>query len=479
MSQKLVKSTIYYSIGEIVPRIISFLLLPILTKYLTADEYGIVSYTNSVMTFVFVIATLSLNTFVLRHYYSSKDENSRKELIGSTFLFIFGFNCILIVLQMLFFPMLINIFNVNIPFKPYFQLAILNNFFDVISIIPLVLYRVKENAKGFLMLSLSRTLLQFLMVYILVVIYNKGLLGSYYARLVINIPFMFIYFYMIYKNSIFKINFKLIREALHFTLPILPGSLAFLFVSLSDRVILERYISLDQLGVFSVAITLATVLNIVIQALYKTFEPILFKEYFNENFQEINLKLYKFYLLALFAGAFGTSIFSREFFAIATSGVFREGYKLVPLFIVSVIIAGINTYLNVLMIANKKQKIVSFVSIISAIISVVLNLILIPYYGCYGAIIASAASFLFSNIIFQYHTVIIKKFFISQVILIAQIVFVPIIYDELFNFNILINFVLKIIICILFILLSFKFFNIDLNFVKLMFTKNSVKKNSY
>lgn len=476
MSQKLVKTTIYYSIGEIVPRIISFLLLPILTKYLTADEYGIVSYTNSVMTFVFVIAALSLNTFVLRHYYSSKDENSRKELIGSVFLFIFGFNCVLIFLQMFFFPMLIDAFHVNIPFKPYFQLAILNNFFDVISIIPLVLYRVKENAKGFLILSLSRTLLQFLMVYVFVVIYNQGLLGSYYGRLVINIPFMFIYFYMIYKNSIFKINFKLIKEALHFTLPILPGSLAFLFVSLSDRIILERYISLNQLGVFSVAITLATVLNIVIQALYKTFEPILFKEYFNENFQETNLKLYKFYLLALFAGAFGTSIFSKEIFVIATSGAFREGYKLVPLFIVSVVIAGINTYLNILMIANKKQKMVSLVSIISAVFSVILNLILIPYYGCYGAIIASAVSFLFSNIIFQYHTVISKKYIITQLVLIVQIVLIPLVYDKLFDLNIAANFVFKIIIFIFFIFLSFKLFNIDLNFVKLIFARNNVKE---
>lgn len=475
MSQKLLKNTIYYSIGEIIPRIISFLLLPILTKYLTTNEYGIVSYTNSVMTFVFVIAALSLNTFVLRHYYSVKDEKSRKELIGSVFLFIFGFNCVLIVLQMFFFPILIDFFSVNIPFKPYFQLAILNNFFDVISIIPLVLYRVKENAKGFLMLSLSRTLLQFLMVYVFVVIYNKGLLGSYYARLIINVPFMFVYFYMIYKNSIFKINFKLIKEALHFTLPILPGSLAFLFVSLSDRVILERYISLDQLGVFSVAITLATVLNIVIQALYKTFEPILFKEYFNENFQETNLRLYKFYLLALFAGAFGTSIFSKEFFAIATSGAFKEGYKLVPFFIVSVVIAGINTYLNILMIANKKQKMVSFVSIISAIISVVFNLILIPNYGCYGAIIASSVSFLFSNTIFQYHTVITKKYITTQIILIVQIVLIPLLYDELFDLNIIANLAFKTIIFIFFVFLSFKFFNIDLNFVKLILAKENVK----
>lgn len=471
MSKRLVKTTIYYSIGEIVPRIISFLLLPILTKFLTADEYGIVSYTNSVMTFIFVIATLSLNTFVLRNYYSTKNENSRKELIGSVFLFIFGFNCLLILLQLFFFPLIIDFFKINIPFKPYFQLAIFNNFFDVISIIPLVLYRVKENAKGFLILSLSRTLLQFLMVYILVVIYKQGLLGSYYARLIVNIPFMFIYFYMVFKNSIFKINFKLIREALRFTLPILPGSLAFLFVSLSDRVILERYISLEELGIFSVAITLATVLNIVIQALYKTFEPVLFKEYFNSDFQQTNLKLYKIFLLAVFVGAFGASIFSKEFFIIATSGVFREGYKLVPLLIVSVVIAGVNTYLNVLMIANKKQKMVSLVSTISAVISVILNFIFIPYFGYYGAIIASACSFLFSNIIFQLNTFIIEKYIHTQIALMLLIIIVPTVYDTYFDINFIANIILKLVLSLLFVLLTIIVFKIDINFIRRKFLR--------
>lgn len=471
MSEKLVKNTFYYSIGEIIPRIISFLLLPILTKYLTTDEYGIVSYTNSVMLFVFVIATLSLNTFVLRHYYSLTDEKSKEELIGSIFLFILGFNCILIILQMFFFPLLIDFFHVNIPFKPYFQLAILNNFFDVISIIPLVLYRVKENAKGFLLLSLSRTLLQFLMVYVFVVVFEKGLLGSYYGKLIVNIPFAFIYVYVIYKNSIFKLDFKLIKDALRFTLPILPGSLAFLFVTLSDRVILERYITLEELGVFSVAITLATVLNVVIQALYKTFEPILFKEFFKENFQETNLKLYKIYLLVIFSGAFAASIFSKEIFLIATSEAFKVGYKLVPLFIVSVVISGVNTYLNILMIANKKQKLVSLVSIISAGISVILNFILIPNFGCYGAIIASVVAFLFSNIIFQYHTVIKNKYIISQFLLMALIVLIPFLYDEIFEMEIVLNITVKIFIFILFAVLSLIVFNIDLVFFKMFFSK--------
>lgn len=477
MSEKLVKNTIYYSIGEIIPRIVSFILLPILTIYLTPSEYGINMYTNSVMMFVFVLASLSLNTFLLKNYYNQKDENSRKEMIGSVFLFIVLFNVFIVVLQVLFFPFFINFFKINVPFKPYFLLAILNNFFDVISLIPLVLFRVKEDARGFLMMSLSRTILQFVLIYLLVVIFKQGLEGSYYGRLYVNIPFAFIYFYYIKRNGILKIDTKLIKQALCFSLPLLPGSLAYLFISLSDRVILERYISLDKIGIYSVAVTLALVLNVIDQALYKAFEPILFKESRNKSFHSTNLKLYKIYLFALFIGAFVASIFSKEFFYIATSGVFREAYKIVPFLIISVVISGINTYLNILMIIRNKQKLVSLVLILSAIVSVTLNLLFIPFFGFYGAITASVTTFLITNIIFQFNVIIDKKYLFTQLGLMFLVVVLPLMYDKYVFISFPLNLIVKFFILFIYILLAFKMLGIDNGIIKDSFFKRKLKKN--
>lgn len=466
MSYNIIKNTIFYSIGEIIPRIISFILLPILTTYLTPAEYGINMYTNSVMIFVFVLASLSLNTFLLKNYYTIKDENSRKELIGSIFLFIVLLNIVIVIFQILFFPFIIDFFKINIPFKPFFLLAIFNNFFDVISLIPLVLFRVKEDALGFLIMSLSRTVLQFVLIYVFVVIFKQGLEGSYYGRLYVNIPFGFIYFYYINRNGFLKINIKLIKQALLFSLPLLPGGLSFLLISLSDRVILERFISLDKIGIYSVAMTLALVLNIVIQALYKTFEPILFKEHLNDNFQDTNLKLYKIYLFALFVGAFTASFFSKEFFMIATTGPFREAYEIVPFLLISVVISGINTYLGILMIASNKQKIVSMILIFSAIISVTLNFILIPFFGYYGAIVASSFSFLLTNFCYHYYVIIHKRYLITQIVLLVIVVLSPIIFDEFIFLDFILNFILKIIISLLFIVVVFFAFDIDLKSLK-------------
>ncbi len=458
----LIKNTIYYSLGEIIPRIISFLLLPILTTYLTTAEYGINTYTTTVMSFTFVIGALSLNTFILSFYFATKDEIERKKIIWSVFIFICIFNVFLSLLQLLFFPIIINYLNINIPFNPYFSISIINNFFDIIALIPLVLYRVKEDARGFLILSLSRTLLQFILVYIFVVLLGKGLEGSYYARLLVNVPFMFLYYYLIKRDTIKMMDYGILKKAIKFSLPLLPGSLAYLFVSLSDRIVLERYVSLDELGIYSVAATLALVLNIVIQALYKTLEPVLFREYHGNNFDETNLKFYKLYLCILIFAAFGTACLSKEFFLIATSTAFLTAYKIVPFLLISVVLSGINTYLNILMITLNKQKLVSIISIISGVLSVILNLILIPVLGFYGAIIASSISFLLVNIICHYNVVIKSRYFFSQLVLLILIVVIPYYYDKIIpGTNLYINITIKSLMILIFGITTFFIFGIS------------------
>ena len=84
----LVKNTIIYSIGEIFPKVLNFLILPIFTSYVTANEFGIISYTNTLIGFISVISTLSLNTYLLRKLFEIQNENVRRKLIFTLFIFL-------------------------------------------------------------------------------------------------------------------------------------------------------------------------------------------------------------------------------------------------------------------------------------------------------------------------------------------------------------------------------------------------------
>ena len=83
------KNSIYYAIGEALPKVFGILLLPVITNYLTPEDYGLWSYIISLITFIFAISTLNLNTFIFRYYFLEKDFASQKKLLGNIFSFDF------------------------------------------------------------------------------------------------------------------------------------------------------------------------------------------------------------------------------------------------------------------------------------------------------------------------------------------------------------------------------------------------------
>jgi O-antigen/teichoic acid export membrane protein len=316
-------------------------------------------------------------------------------------------------------PLVLNYFSIQIPFYPYFFLAIIINFFDVISIIPLVAYRVDEDARSFVVLSVGRTILQYLLVIVFVAYFKMGLLGSYLGRLAGSLPFGIIYFLILKKKGIFSFNFKLIKKALYFSLPLLPGVLSYLLISMLDRIILERYVTLKELGLYSVAATLTLTLNIVIQALYKTFEQKIFREHGSEGYPALLNKLYKIYIVSLFIPGFILSLFVKEILLFFTSSQYYSAYQYVVYLVIAVIISGMNTFFGTLLIADNRKKVVAWSSVISAVLSVVANLILIKSFGVLGACIGSILSFLFVYIFYLCKVVLINKFIAQQISFIA------------------------------------------------------------
>ncbi|MFA6275881.1 MAG: flippase [Pedobacter sp.] len=400
MSKKnLLKNTFIYSIGEIFPKIISFLLLPVFTSYLTTSDYGIISYTNSVMFFLLVIASLALNTYLLREYFNTESQMEREKLIGNVFTVTLLFNLFLLIVSFTLGPLIVKYAQLKISFFPYFSLSILNNFFEVFSIVPLIIFRVKEKAIFYVVTNSLRAILLFVVTYVLIVHFKWGILGNFYGRLFVNGGFAIVYIFIVLRHAKLNINFKLAKKALKFSLPLIPGSIGFLLMSMSDRIILERYVSLSDIGVYSVAYTIAFSLSIIIQGGYRSFEPEIYREYGKENFIVFIEKLHGLFMTVIFLIAIGLSLFAKEMLLIMTKGGFVSGYILIPIILVGVIATGQNAILGSIIIAENKTKVSSYATIFGGVVSILFNLLLIPVYGIYSAAFATAVAYLVMNLI--------------------------------------------------------------------------------
>lgn len=428
MNKKLFSNTILYTLGEVVPRILSFLMMPIFTRYLLPSDYGILSYTNSVIAFIYAFCTLSLNTYVLRFYFDCKTEDEKQRLIGNIFLFIAMVNLVVLLFLNLTGEAIVKKANITISWKPYLCFAIINNFLESFSIIPMVYYRVKQNAKAFVTISLGRCVLQYLFTFIMLVPMGMGLISQYYGRIFTLLPFFFIYVIIIVKNGKINLNGTQIKAGLKYSLPLLPGTMSYLVLTSLDRIILERYVTLEIIGIYNIAYTIAFALNMVIQSFYRAFEPNIFQKYTDygngEVFVSYMHRVNNIYNFLLYALAIALSLFAKEALMIIASEKYYAAAFYVPPVLVGVIFSGRKLLMDCALAAEKRSVISGIGTMIGAGVSLVTNIILIPRIGVIAAPIALAVSYMVMNLYVKIFTKI--RFFKNMQDLLGMLIFLSI-----------------------------------------------------
>lgn len=468
MSKKVIRNVSFYTIGAMIPKVIGFFLLPIFTRYLSPTEYGIINYTDSITLFLFAITILSLNTYLLRCIFDYDKKEDRKKLIGNVFVFVTIINFIMLGLELILLPKLILIFHVKVSFHPYFLLALINNFLNVFSVVPLIIYRYKGNAVNFIIVNATKSFIQVIFSLILVIHFNMGVLGRYYGSLIANVIFLVIYVIIIYRNAILNLNLPQIKKGLIFSLPLVPSTFLHTIISVADRIILERYVPLADLGIYSVSHALGIVLSIFARSSYLAYEPVVFSKIGKNDFSQTIIKIRKYYLYAFFCLSFLYVLFSKEILYIMASSKFSSGYKIIPIIIFSTIFLSENYLFGTILIGIKKTKISLIINLIGAVTNVIVNLILIPVLGIYGAAISTLTSYLIMFCLFYFYLnkhmgmkfLKINKDIIS--LLVGSLLTYVFIYN--FNYNMNLQFILlKFLIACLYIIFISKLNKIKLS----------------
>lgn len=400
----LIKNTAIYALGDITPKVLGLLVLPIMTSYLLPSQYGIINYVNAIVTFMSIVSMLSLNTYYLVHYYRQPDELNQQKLLGSLTIFTLIVNVAIAVVLFAFGKPLFGILGKEVEFYPFIALGVGTNFMQMFSVLPSALYRLKERPLTLSALVVLRSLLQVGLGIVFVVWYSAGALGVLWANFIVATVFALIFTVITYRNSILIFDWHIVKKALKFSLPLLPGALAYYFVSLSDRIFIEKYLNISDLGIYTTAANLALMLNIISYGAYKAYEPQFFKKYGDADFTTFFNRTRNGFLFVMLLAVMAIGLFSREFFYFFTAPAYHSAYFYVPMMLAGVLFFAISSMYGTVVTARGKTKISSAVMIVGGAVSVTLNIILLPKLGIAAATITSGASFgvmMVGNMIFS------------------------------------------------------------------------------
>lgn len=382
----LLKNTIIYSLGRVLPQTVNFLLLPIYSEYLSPTQYGIIESMVVFSTILTVIFSFATERSMFRIYYDYKKEEDKKKFIGNT--------TILITISATFFLVLIFVLHdpiskiySKIPFNPYFVYAILIAYATTFAYIPQTLFQVKEKALGFFIISTTAFLLEILLTIYFVIILKEEAIGILKAKLIANACMLPIYLYIIKRESMFQLDKAIIKSIYLFSLPMMPILLTTWVMNMSNRVFIENYFTLQEVGIFSIASKLSSVATILLGALFTAYNPMFYRLANDGNQLAAKNKLQQLNQLlvgAIFIVSFIVVLFSKEAVFILNSR-----YQGAVLYIPILILANVINYLagiySLMIYQNKKSSVIMYIYIIGAIFSIIFNYVLVPQFGAFGA----------------------------------------------------------------------------------------------
>lgn len=365
-------------LGTFILKGISFLSVPIFTRILSQNDYGVVSTYITYISFVSIVIGLSMNTAIAN---ARIDYNNFER-----------FNATIIRLSFLVFVIELCIFNVLCPILEN-AFSLNRQYLNLILIIAYVEYVInsyyKINTIDFkyvnnLKISLTNAVLNLAVSIVLIKVMSDGVLArllGYSLFLTIISPFVF---FKISQFGKIKIKFKEVKKdavyALNITIPNIFHQISQVIMGQSDRVFILNLCGGMDAAKYSAVYTFSTVVQMIWNAINEVWVPWLYRKLAAKEFQNIR-KYSKIYLwLFSFMTCIELLIAPDLLWIIAPSNYSEAKNIIVPIILGTYFIFLYSFFANI-EIFHKKNKYMAISTAIAALANIVGNAVFIPIYG--------------------------------------------------------------------------------------------------
>lgn len=402
--KQLSKHVFIFGFGDYLKGIVAFLLIPVYTRYLTPADYGQLELLNMTLSILSVLAVQGIGAAFVRSYYLVEKEmqTSDRDLISTSYFYM--------ALSALFVSALLYIFSgqysmflfgKNSAPEIFVRIVAFTLCFQTIMQIPYQLLIAKMKSVKYIALSFTQFLLQVFLNIFFVTVLELGLKGVLLGNAISSFIVVIITFLLIRGHLDFKISKKILTDLLSFGLPLVMTSILTWVLSMSDRFLLQKLSSTQELGLYSLGSRFASILPLLVvtpfQNVWGTISiRIAAEDKAKETFKIITTY---FFLVLCFIGII-LIVWTPPGIKFIAGKEFWDAYRVVlPLVAAQItygmlLISGLGIYLL-------KRTIFTPLAIgMGAIVNIAMNVMIIPRYGMVGAAFDSFIAYIVMNFLF-------------------------------------------------------------------------------
>jgi O-antigen/teichoic acid export membrane protein len=438
-----------YGLSRLIIIAISFFYLPLFTKLLGAEGYGIWTQIITLIALFQPFVQLGLGNSVVR-FLTNKNRNELSVGMCSVLLPVIIIGLIFIFLQIEFSSLLAQYLLQDPSATFLIQLSAPLILFGALIDVSSNFYRVTGSFNIISIINLIQALLEIIFI-TGCLFFGYGIQGVLISIILVRSAIvMIILTDIILKVGISFPNFSWLRGYLIYGIPLIFVGLFELIIQSSDRFFIGYYLGASAVGIYSAAYSIACIPLFIAGILTYILYPKIYSLYENNNIEKVKVFLHyswKFLLLFLIPASFGLSALSGSLLTLLTTPEFiQDGIYIIPVVSVSnILIALYGIYVGILTL-RKKTYIFLIAGGISALINIILNIILIPRFGIVSAAFTTVIAYLILVFICYFESQFIQFnmswLFLCKSIFASSIMVIPILYVSP-------NSLLSIIFCVI------------------------------
>lgn len=384
--KNLIGNTMLFGISTFGSKMLNFLLLRLLTEWMTTSMMSSASLITSVCNFILPVMYVGIAESVIRFAMDSAYKKSD--------VFAIGFNTVVTGYLVLwcFYPLISRIEEV----QGYTHLVYLYVITSALRTLVTQFVRASGFVRLFAIDGIFTTLVTAAGYVIFLVPLDLGVSGYLLATIVGDGLSACCLFFMLRLYRFIKIrgiDHGTIADMFRYSIPMVPTAIFWSIINLSDLFFVKRICGPEINGLYVVAYKIPGLITMVSAIFTRAWELSAFTEYKSEEGERFFSNVFRTYYTFVFLVASALILLIKPIISIFTSSEYFEAWRYSPLLILAVSFSCLVTFLGAIYNAVKMNRMISVTTFIGAAVNILLNMLLIPKVGAQGAAFATFVSY--------------------------------------------------------------------------------------
>lgn len=391
--RQLAAESLVYGLATVIARFLSVFLVPVYTRIFAPEDYGVLSLVASTMSVVAIFAVLALDSAAARWFWDTEEADDRKATVASWTWCQFAASAALAAVMFAASDWLGRVVVERDDAGLYFRLAALTVPLGVLGTVVTNWLRMQRRPWATMAYTLGTSLANILLSIGLVIFAGWRLAGVFWAQ-VIALALGSAAAAWMMRGWVSPRHFSVARlgQMLRYSLPLIPGALAYWVVTFSDRFFVQVYRSTDEVGLYQIGSSLAAFVILLTGAFQMAWGPFAFSIHKEQHARQVYATVFLAYLWVTSLICSGLTVFAPELIRLFATERYLGAGTVVGFLSFSYVMIGLTYIAATGPCIMKTSGPTGAAMTIAAGLNVLLNFLLVPRMGKTGSALATLLS---------------------------------------------------------------------------------------